>query len=379
MAPPGDGAYVVSEPLAEPEVRERTGPLRFSYIYAPWKKNDLSQRTVDLLELYAGQVPDAIPAIDNPQFQSQEEGDAWLTQEAPVFALELNGDARAYPLWILNYHEVVNDTVGKRPVVVTYCPLCNTAIVFDREVEGQVRTFGVSGLLRGSNLVMFDRESETWWQQFTGQGLVGELAGKQLQFIAGQLVSWSEFKRTYPQGRVLSQDTGFERDYTYNVYDSYDIFTGPISRYYDGELNDALPPTQRILGVTIKNVPAAYPFSVLQRVPVLNTEVDGEPLVILYDPNVQTNLGDRDIVDGRRVGAAVAYRPVVDGVRLSFKVEGDTIVDRQTGSTWNRSGEAVSGELKGKRLPPVLHTNAFWFHWAAFNPDTLLYKLNNGS
>ena len=146
-------------------------------------KIDLSRRAVSLAEIRSVIPRDAIPAIDEPRFLGLDEASEWLAPEAPVIAFERNGDARAYPLEILTWHEIVNDVVGGEPVIVTYCPLCNSAIAFSRLVDGEERTFGVSGSLRRSDLIMYDRETETLWQQLTGEAIVGHDTGTVLDFL----------------------------------------------------------------------------------------------------------------------------------------------------------------------------------------------------
>jgi len=146
-----------------------------------WPRTDFSKRTVALDEIDSGGPPkDGIPAIDRPRFVTPAEARGWLDPREPVIVLELNGETRAYPLQILMFHEIVNDTVGGQPVTVTFCPLCNASIVFDRRVGGAVLDFGTTGKLRKSDLVMYDRQSESWWQQFTGKGIVGRHAGATL-------------------------------------------------------------------------------------------------------------------------------------------------------------------------------------------------------
>ncbi len=173
---------------------------------------DWSKKTISLSELFRGifreDPRDAIPPIDEPALETVAEASEWLAEREPVVALELEGEARAYPLRILTSHEVVNDVVGGRAVVITYCPLCNSALTFDREVGGQVLRFGVSGLLRNSDLVMWDRQTESLWQQITGEGIVGELAGTQLEFIPAPIISWEDFRERFPDGRVLSRRPG---------------------------------------------------------------------------------------------------------------------------------------------------------------------------
>ena len=159
-------------------------------------KTDFSKRTVPLDEIVSGGPPkDGIPAIDNPKFVAVGQADRWLEDREPVVLVALGGVAKAYPLRILIQHEIVNDVVGRVPVSITYCPLCNTAISFDRRFDGMLLDFGTTGNLRHSDLIMYDRQTETWWQQATGEGIVGEFAGRKLTFLSSPLVSWKTFKQ----------------------------------------------------------------------------------------------------------------------------------------------------------------------------------------
>lgn len=186
-------------------------------------KTDFTKTNIDLSEIISGGPPkDGIPSIDEPRFESIAAARSWLADQSPVIALEIGGDARAYPLAILIWHEIVNDTVGGVPVVVTFCPLCNTALVFERRIDGRVLDFGTTGNLRHSDLVMYDRQTESWWQQAIGEGIVGEYTGRRLTFLPAQIVSLSDFEATYPAGRVLSRETGYRRDYGRNPYVGYD-------------------------------------------------------------------------------------------------------------------------------------------------------------
>src|SRR5216683_6952868 len=184
--------------------------LRFST--RGWKTN-FSKAQVPLSDIESGGPPrDGIPPIDQPKFVSPAEAGAWMKDQEPVIAFELNGNARAYPLQILIWHEIVDDEVGGVPVAITFCPLCNTAIAFDRRVDGQTLRFGTTGNLRRSDLVMWsDDPGETWWQQITGEALVGDLVGRQLTMLPAEIVSFADFKAAFPSGQVLSRDTGNPR------------------------------------------------------------------------------------------------------------------------------------------------------------------------
>ena len=167
---------------------------------------DFSIHTIPYSEVLSGGPPkDGIPSLEAPQFVSISEAEEWMESVEPVILVEINGDARAYPIQILMWHEIVNDEVGGKPVVVTFCPLCNTGIVFGRTVSGQELDFGTTGRLHNSNLIMYDRQTETWWQQATGEGIAGELTGSQLVFLPTAMISWEDFKNAHPSGLVLSQ------------------------------------------------------------------------------------------------------------------------------------------------------------------------------
>jgi hypothetical protein len=372
-ATPTSGAATTASPTAtaEPDSVERP-----SWASANWKTN-FARHSVPFDEIMSGGVGrDGIPSIDAPEFISNTEAQEWLADNEPVIALELDGDARAYPLQILTWHEIVNDTVGNVPVAVTFCPLCNSAIVFDRRVAGEVYEFGVSGLLRNSDLVMYDRTSESLWQQFTGEAIIGDLTGTQLTFLPSSLISFADFQAAYPEGQVLSQDTGFNRRYGVNPYTNYDA-NGGTPFLFDGEIDERLPAMERVVAVTLTDadgttVDIAYPLSSLAEAGVINDTEHN--LVVFHLPGTSSALGATQIAEGADVGATGVFDPRLDDQTLTFRREGATIVDEQTGSTWNILGEAISGELAGQQLTPIIHGNHFWFAWAAFHPDTLVHR-----
>jgi hypothetical protein len=188
---------------------------------AGWK-TDFSKRSVSEQEFMSGGPgKDGIPAVDDPKFVAVEDAD-FLEDREPVIELVVEDDARAYPIQILIWHEIVNDVVGGVPVAVTFCPLCNAAIAFDRRLDRQTLDFGTTGNLRSSDLVMYDRQTESWWQQFGGEALVGRLTGASLEQLPSRIVSWADFRREHAGGRVLSRDTGFARPYGENPYVGYD-------------------------------------------------------------------------------------------------------------------------------------------------------------
>ena len=339
-------------------------------------KIDLSRRAVSLAEIRSVIPRDAIPAIDEPRFLGLEEASEWLAPEAPVIAFERNGDARAYPLEILTWHEIVNDVVGGEPVIVTYCPLCNSAIAFSRLVDGEERTFGVSGTLRRSDLIMYDRETETLWQQLTGEAIVGHDTGTVLEFLPAQLVSFEEFAAAFADGMVLSRETGYGRNYGQNPYPLYD---GTSRTFFPvGEFSDQLSAKERVLALEIAGETAAFPFSALSELVVIEADVGGEPVVAFWQPGQVSALDAAFIIGSANVGSAGAFSPFLDGERLRFESRDGAITDVGTGSTWDVLGRAVEGPLAGSQLTPLVSGNHFWFAWAVFQPETRVILESDG-
>ena len=349
------------------------------------------------------------PASPDPSFVTQDEAGAWIDDAEPVLLVRVGDEARIYPLQILTWHEIVNDTLAGAPVAVTFCPLCNSGLAFDRRVplddaavdalraaEGDLSrlaplpddladawrarqgtpppawaldvTFGVSGLLYFSNLLMFDEATRTLWSQLTGEAAVGPLAGRSLVRYAAQMLSFEDARAATPDALVLGRDTGFPRSYGRNPYVGYDRVDTPAF-LFEGPEDGRLPPKARV--VTIDGaVPVAYPFERLEAERVVHDLIAGEPVVTLWTPGAASALDAASIAQGRDVGATGVFDPVVDGRELRFEADGDAFVDDATGSRWDVTGLAVAGPLAGTRLTPIPHDATLWFAWAAFRPDT---------
>ena len=330
-------------------------------------ETDFDKFSVPVEEIISGGVGrDGIPPIDNPFFAPVADAQ-WLQPQSPIIALEVNGDARAYPLGVLTRHEIVNDEVGGIPVAVTFCPLCNSAIVYDRRVDGEVLRFGVSGNLRNSDLVMWDDKSQSWWQQLTGEGIVGEYTGTLLNIVPSQMIGFGTFVERYPDGQVLSNDAGFSR----NPYVGYD--SNPQPFLYRGPIDSRLFATERVLAGLVDDQPIAYPFPELAEQFVINDQIGDVPVVAFWQPGATSALDQSDIDGSKDVGMALLYRAELDGKPITFHYEDGIIRDDLTESTWNIFGEAVSGSLEGSKLEQLNAFPHFWFTWAAFHPDTLLY------
>jgi len=339
-------------------------------------KTDFSKHTVPLEEIVSGGPPkDGIRSIDRPKFERVRDADRWLDDREPVVMVNKDGVVKAYPLQILIQHEIVNDVVGQTPVTVTYCPLCNTAISFDRRFDGRLLDFGTTGRLRHSDLVMYDRQTETWWQQAVGEGIVGEYAGRKLTLIASPLVSWKTFKENFPEGQVLSRDTGLGRDYGRNPYEYYDRGDGPWRQFFFGRPDSRLPAMERVAAVEIDGESAAFSFAALREKRVIAEQVGGTPVVAFWAPGTASAVDNSRIAKGRDVGSSGVFDRRLDGRTLRFNADGDgKFRDRETGSTWNILGRAIAGPLTGKQLTEIIHGNHFWFAWGAFKPETRIIK-----
>lgn len=259
-----------------------------------WPNTDFEMTSVDnWVEILSGGPPkDGIPAIDGPNFIAAAE-ETRIGDREPVITVEMEGEvARAYPIRYLTWHEIVNDEMGGIPIAVTFCPLCNSGITFDRRVEGQVLSFGVSGKLRNSDMVMYDRETESWWQQAIGEGIVGELTGVELVALPTWMESWAEFIARNPDGAVMDEP-GWNRDYGSNPYTNYDSSRKPF--LYNGEMPPHnIPALARVVRVGDR----AWPVERLRETP----EISEEGVTLTWTAGQASALDSRNINEGRDVG-----------------------------------------------------------------------------
>jgi hypothetical protein len=269
-----------------------------------WPKTDFSRTAVDFAEILSGGPPkDGIPSIDDPKFVAVADV-ANLSPTEPVVGLTINGDARAYPLRVLTWHEIVNDQVGDIPVVVTYCPLCNSAIVFDRRVDGRAVEFGTTGKLRNSDLVMYDRETESWWQQFLGEAIIGTRMGTRLTALPARLESWELFKKRHPDGKVLIPTDPEMRAYGANPYVGYDGASVPF--LYTGDMPDGIEPMARVVAVGDQ----AWSLELLRR----EGRIESGDLVLTWQAGQNSALDTRVISEGRDVGNVLVQRNAGGGL-----------------------------------------------------------------
>lgn len=325
-----------------------------------------------------GPPPDGIPPIDSPRFEKTASVD-WLADDEAVIALTLGDDRRAYPVQVMMWHEIVNDVVDGRPVAVTYCPLCNSALAFDRQVGERLLTFGTSGRLYLSALVMYDRQTESLWSQVERTAIAGVLTGTELDLIPVTMARWADWRASNPEGLVLSRDTGFARDYGRNPYVDYDTIDNEHT-FLDQSVDGRYPAKERVVTFPGAREPVAVLAAALADVGVAEVKVDGRSVVLFSAPGLASALQDYSVADGAPILATGAFLPAVDGRELTFRSlpEGDAApptavaVDDDTGSRWDIFGLAIDGPLAGTTLELVPHLDTFWFAQAAFEPDTVI-------
>ncbi|MEQ9121688.1 MAG: DUF3179 domain-containing protein [Alphaproteobacteria bacterium] len=264
-----------------------------------WSRTDFSRHTIDLADIVSGgPSKDGIPPIDAPVFESQARAAERLRPEAPVISLSVGGEAKAYPLSVLVWHEIVNDVIGGVPVAVTYCPLCNSSIAFDRRVDGRTLDFGTTGKLLKSNLLMWDRQTESWWSQYMGDAVVGEMAGKKLAVVPCRLESFERFRQRRPDGVVLRPTHMKLRAYGRNPYVRYDSAPWPF--LYRGMAPEGIAPMARVVAIGGE----AWSLDLLRRRGMLKAG----GVMLSWTPGQASALDAPTIADGRDVGNVVAER-----------------------------------------------------------------------
>ena len=282
-----------------------------------WPRTDFTRHSIDLDEIRGGGPPkDGIPAIDDPKFVPVGQADIG-PGTVPVVSVKIGGEARAYPLAVLIWHEIVNDTVGGVPVAVTFCPLCNAAVVFERRVDGRVLDFGTTGKLRKSNLLMYDRQSESWWQQFLGEAVVGAMTGKRLRMLPARIESIARFRAREPAGMVLVPRDPSLRRYGVNPYYGYDSAARPF--LYDGEVPENIRPLERVVSLGERG---AWALSLVRARKEIRLE-DGT--VIRWEKGQNSALDDAVIARGADVGNVTVRRDdgtgekdVLHGIDFAF-------------------------------------------------------------
>ena len=343
---------------------------------------DTTKYTIDLSEMILVAEKGLFPIIDYPKFVGEKVGLEGFFEHEPVISVEINGMAKAYPLNLLTFHEMVNDTLAGVSILPTYCPLCNSGVIFNRSLnfEGKeyLLEFEVSGFLRNSNMVMFDRQTETWWQQLMGEAVVGELAGAELKIVPSLIISVKEFFDRYPDGQILSKETGHEKAmerYGTNPYTHYDsISKNPYSRFFDEkDVDNRLPAMERVVDIQDNGKYKIYPFTAIAEKGVINDKFESKNIAIFYLQGTVSNMDENDIRQSKDVGSVTVFSPYVGDELLIFSKKGKYFIDDQTKSKWDITGRCIKGKLKGKQLMIEPHSNHFSFSWLAFYPDSEIY------
>lgn len=286
--------------------------------------------------------------------------------------LDLENEVHAYPVQVSTWHEIVNDTVAGVPVALTCCPPCNSAVAYRSLIDGVETTFGTSGRLFASALVMYDQATESLWTHFDGRTVAGVLTGRTLEPITSPLPAWSEFKAAFPHGLVLDRDaTGHDRPYGENPYVGYD---DPQSTplLFRGTVDDRALAKQRVAVVALDETARAWSLDAISAgaARATNTSVGDTDVVILWKAGQATALETDRIDSGRDVGSVGSFRPVVDGRTLTFETGREGFVDTQIGSEWDATGTAVDGPLAGSQLDAIPLLDTFWFAWSTYRPGT---------
>ncbi len=340
-------------------------PSETSQSQSPAFEEDILNKLANSIQV-GGPGKDGIPPIDNPKYLSVDGANKFLTDEEVVFGLEYGGVVRAYPQIVMVWHEIANENINGEKVSITYCPLTGSATGFKgfSKVNAAPLTFGTSGNLVNSNLLMYDRQSDSNWPQILGTAINGPNKSLTLNHVPVVWTTWGLWKEVHPDTEVLSTDTGFVRIYGYDPYGSYTKDTAR-NYYRDATIyfpvvysNDRFHRKKVVTGVMHKGSYLAIPKGEFSSIQVANTTLGGDPIVAIYDGGLDTT--------------RVFLRRVVDR-ELTFQISGTKVTDIETGSDWSLKGEALSGRLSGTKLTAVKSFDVMWFAWFAFFPSTLVY------
>lgn len=299
----------------------------------------------------------AIPEINNPVFVTAGNV-TYPHDDDVVVGVVYNGIAKAYPLNILSWHEVVNDNFSGKPVALTYCVFCRTAIAYESKIAGKTLTFRVTGLLYNANDLLVDIQTRSYWQQITGEAVTGDKIGKNLTKIPTEMTTWGLWKARHPETLLLSANTGFDRDYTINPYVGYE--ESENTQYFPGVENRTLFVKDIIYGVAFNDGSKAYPKNNATSAGVINDMVGKNKLLIMHDKDLDT---------------VKIFSRVLKSSELNFKLMDGKIIDTNTNSVWNYDGVAIDGPMNTEKLKRVDATHSFWYVWAAFYPKTEIFRV----
>lgn len=346
-------------------------------------KTDTTKYSIDKSEIQIVMPKGSFPKLDYPKFLNKTEGLKAYFAKEPVIAIEINGKAKAYPLNILTFHEIANDSLGGVPILASYCPLCNSALVFNRKLKHQNKEylleFEVSGMLRKSDMVMLDRNTETLWQQLMGKGIVGKLDQAQLEILPSMIISVETFFKRYPTGKMMSNKTNDEKlkkEYGHNPYKKYDdLSAAPYKRFFKKkDISQKLPPMERIVDIEADGEYKIYTFTKVEKKRVINDTFKSKNVVLFFQKGTVSILDENRLTESKDIGSISVFNRNFKGKLLTFKTKGEHFVDCETNSNWDALGYCFKGELQGSQLRIELHSNHFAFAWFAFHPKTIIYE-----
>ena len=302
---------------------------------------------------------DAIPPIHAPSYQTASEA-GWLADDDLVLGYAAGGEAWAYALRILNYHEIVNDELAGEPVLISFCPLCFSGVVYSRTLGDEVLTFGNTSALYESDMVMLDYETGSYWWQVAGRAIVGELTDAELTPLPSTTTTWGAWRELHPETLVLSRDTGFARPYERNPFLGFEDFLDrgrlafPVS---EAALDGRLLPGTKVLTLRIGDEARAYPLT--GDAPAVVTDlIGGEPVVVFVNGEAQSG---------------AAFSALLDGRPLTFTDRDGRAIDSETGSVWDAAGRGVDGTFQGAELAPLPVKTSFWYAAVAADPAVTVY------
>lgn len=323
-----------------------------------------------------GLPPEGIPSIDKPKFVNVREAIKWLAEREPVMLLKYRGEERGYPLQLMIWHEIVNDYFKNDPILLTFSAVSNSPAAYRRQVKGRTLYFGTSGKFSCGATAIYDRQTGSLWQQFTGECIKGKFEGVKLESLPLSLISFRDFMESYPERKVLSRETGYQRKYGWSPYVGYGRADDP-PYFYQGRIDQRLLPKERIIGIPNQEEAVAYPYSLLRQQGmrgVIQEKVKKGPLVIFYSRGMNSVVDTASIRYSRDAGTAVALSPLKGGDELEFYPAKEGFKDTNTESVWSITGRCLDGYYKGEELQPFKHLSSFWFAWALHYPHTKIYK-----
>lgn len=343
-------------------------------------KTDTSKHEVPLSDLTLTTPRDVIPTLSYPGFIKRTDPLNKYFEYEPVIAIQQNGSAKAYPLSILTMYELANDSFGGQELMITFCPMCHAAIVFNRQVDVNgnklLLNFGISGILMHNDMVMYDRETETWWEQLMGTAIVGALSGTTLEFMPSMLISVKDYFDRYPNGEILSPEgIKIAKHHRHKPFHHLEHDSEKMSKtfFLPEKTDPRLPPLEHVVDIHIQDHTTIYPYSAIAAKGVINDAYNGQHFVIFYHGETVSVLDEDKLSKSKHIGSATAFRSNLDGMNLTFKKSGDYFIDEQTGSRWDITGFCREGEKKGKQLWLMPHSNHFAFAYLAFYPESEIY------